>query len=300
MQGLRIGHNTNESEGTGASVFLFEKPARAAYHLCGSSPATQDLGALALEANVTHINGLVLLGGSVYGLAATNGALRWLDEQGQGWPTPHGRVPIVPAAAIYDLAVKAPAAPTADQVYQACLQATVDNTEQGRIGAGTGASVGKLVPDAVRMSGGIGRAEMRLADGVTVLAYAVVNSVGDVYDANGQIIAGAQTTDGHFANCQQSLLQGQIAADYASSNTTLVAIFTDADFSKIELKRIAKMAVAGLGRAIAPVFTRYDGDIVFAVSLGDKTGIEIVVGTAAAEVTRQAIVNAVNQSVILT
>jgi L-aminopeptidase/D-esterase-like protein len=301
MQGLKIGHYTNKRQGTGASVFLFEQPALAAYCLCGSSPASHELGALELDANVTHINGLALLGGSAFGLSAVSGVMRWLHEQGQGWgsPSTHGRVPIVPAAAIYDLAVKEPVAPSPDDVYQACVSASVANDDVGRVGAGTGASVGKLVPSALRMQGGIGRAEITLPDGVTVLVYAVVNSVGDIYDKAGNIIAGARFSDGKFADCQASLFQAGAEPKLSSSNTTLVAVFTDALFSKVELKRIAKMAIAGIGRAVVPVFTRYDGDIVFSVSLGEKTALEIVIGTVAAEMTRQAIVNAVNNSEIL-
>jgi L-aminopeptidase/D-esterase-like protein len=299
MQGLRIGHYTNAERGTGASVFLFEQPAVAAYWLCGSSPASHELAALNLDANVTHINGLLLTGGSALGLPAVGGMLRWLFDQAQGWATPHGRVPIVPAAAIYDLAVKQPLPPVADEVYQACLSASVMNAEVGRVGAGTGASIGKLVPEASRMSGGIGRAEVVLPDGVMILVYAVVNSVGDIYDQTGAIIAGARLASGEFADCQTSLMAMCDEKNIASSNTTLVAIFTDARLSKIELSRIAKMATAGVGRAIAPVFTRYDGDLIFSVSLGEKTASELVIGTVAAELTRQAIVNAVQNSEIL-
>jgi L-aminopeptidase/D-esterase-like protein len=299
MQGLRVGHYTNTTRGTGASVFLFEEPAVAAYWLCGSSPASSELGVLNLDADVTHINGLLLTGGSALGLPAVGGMHRWLEEQGQGWSTPHGRVPIVPAAAIYDLAVNQPLPPEADEVYQACLSAGIMNEQAGRIGAGTGASVGKLVPEASRMSGGLGRAEVVLPNGVMILVYAVVNSVGDVYDQKGAIIAGARLLNGEFADCQKTLMTMGDEKNMATSNTTLVAIFTDAKLSKIELGRIAKMATAGMGRAIAPIFTRYDGDLVFSASLGEKTASELVIGTAAAELTRQAIVHAVQHSEIL-
>jgi predicted amidohydrolase len=120
---------------------------------------------------------------------------------------------------------------------------------------------------------------------VTVLVYAVVNSVGDVYEGS-EIIAGARLVNGDFANCQQTLLQGHDAQKISAGNTTLIAIFTDAAFSKIELTRIAKMAVAGMGRAIAPVFTQYDGDLIFAISVGNKPAVELVIGAAAAEMTR--------------
>lgn len=299
MHSLRVGHFTNEAQGTGATVFLFEQPAVGAYWLCGSSPASCELDTLALGAFVTHINGLVLTGGSAFGLGATTGVMRWLSEQGWGWSVPHGIVPIVPGAAIYDLAVKTPVFPTTEDLYQACCAAKVNNAQSGRIGAGTGASVGKLVAGAARMSGGIGRAEMTLPNGVSVLVYAVVNCVGDVRDVAGKIVAGARLANGGFADCQQTLLNGQDLEDIGPANTTLVAIFTDAALPKNALQRIAKMATAGMGRAIAPVFTVYDGDLVFAVSLGNKSASELVLGTVAAELTRQAIVAAVKDSVVI-
>ena len=299
MKGLRIGHYTQEDNGTGASVFLFDKPAVGAYCLCGSSPATHELETLDLDTNVTHVDGLALLGGSAFGLASVIGVMRWFQEQERGWPTPHGLVPIVPAAAIYDLAFKKPAPPSAEEVYQACVSARVDNDETGRIGAGTGASIGKVVQNARRMSGGIGHAEMHLANGVSVLAYAVVNAVGDIRNEQGEIIAGAAFEEGNFADCEKHLLACHADPEADAENTTLVAIFTDAQFTQVELKRIAKMAVAGMGRAIAPIFTRYDGDLVFSFSLGDKLVPEIIVGTAAAHLVQKAIMNAVKNSVVI-
>jgi L-aminopeptidase/D-esterase-like protein len=300
MQGLRIGHYTQEIHGTGVSVFLFDRPAVAAYHLCASSPATHELGTLELDANVTHINGLALMGGSAFGLTAVEGVMRWLQEQGQGWAMPHGTVPIVPAAAIYDLAIKSDKAPTADNAYDACRFAVEDDLQAGRIGAGAGASVGKVVPDTARMTGGVGRAQVTLANGATVLVYAVVNCVGDVLDEHADIIAGAKLPDGEFANCAQWLLADNVEKRAMSSNTTLVAVFTDAKFSRVELKRIAKMASAGMGRAISPAFTRYEGDIIFCVSLeGHFEMSELVAGTAAALLTQQAIINAVKDATIL-
>lgn len=290
---LKIGHTTNHVNGTGATVFLFNQPVEAAYHLCGSSPATRELTVLELDAHVSHIDSLVFLGGSAIGLGAVDGAIRWLEEHNRGWLTPHGKVPIVPAAAIYDLAYKKAIPPTAAEVYQACLDATAQNEAFGRIGAGTGATIGKLVPDATRMTGGLGRAAIHLDTGLKVVAYAIVNSVGDVRDEVGNIIAGAQWADGQFANCENYLLSGQSERTVAPLNTTLIAILTNARFSKNQLKRIAKMASAGLARAIAPIFTPYDGDLVYCISLGEQLVSETIVGTISAEVTRQAIVNAV-------
>lgn len=299
MEGLRVGHHTLAEQGTGVSVFLFDRPTVGAYCLCGSSPATHELMTLDIDTNVTHIDGLALMGGSVLGLPAIKGVHRWFGEQQRGWPVPHGVVPIVPAAAIYDLAVKQPLPPTEDDAYQACVSAIENNYLSGRIGAGAGASVGKLHANTARMSGGIGVAKMTLANGVVVLAYVVVNSVGDVRDHAGSIIAGARLANGEFADSERLLISGQAEQRDMPSNTTLVAIFTNAKFSNIELKRIAKMAVAGVARAISPIFTRYDGDIVFCFSLGQVVASEMVIGAVAAEVIQQAIENAVKDSIIL-
>jgi L-aminopeptidase/D-esterase-like protein len=298
MQGLRIGHTTLEKQGTGVTAFIFDRPAVGAYTLCGSSPAAHELSTLDLEVNVTHVNGLIFTGGSAYGLAAVAGAMRWFQEQNIGWKMPHGIVPIIPTIAIYDLAIKEPLAPSADDAYQACQAAVENNTAMGRIGAGTGASVGKAVKTAARMSGGVGFATVTLGK-VTITAYAVVNSVGDVRNTAGKIIAGARYDGGEFADCQKYILANDIAPMAAPSNSTLVAVFTDAAFSKIQLKRISKMAVAGMARAVTPVFTQFDGDIIFCISLGQEQAQEIVVGTAAAALVQTAIIEAVKNSVVL-
>lgn len=298
MHALKVGHFTNNEAATGATVFLFAEPVVGAYLLCGSSPATRELNVLDLDANVTHVNGLVLLGGSAFGLSAVDGAMSWLKEQGHGWVVPHGIVPIIPAAAIYDLGVTTNLAPSADGVYQACVNAYENNIESGRIGAATGASVGKLVKDADKMSGGLGYASLN-TQGIVVEVYAIVNPVGDVLSKEGKILAGACLPNGEFANCTEHLLSGQAEPKYTAGNTTLIAIFTNAHFTKPELKRISKMAVAGMGRAISPIFTRYDGDLIFSFSLGKERASEVVIGAIAAEAVQLAIINAVIDSKIL-
>lgn len=299
MQFLKIGHVSHDKAGTGTSVFLFDRPAVGAYLLCGSAPATHEIHTLELDATVPHINALTLVGGSAFGLQAAAGVMRWCSERQRGLQLPHGVVPIVPAAGIYDLAYKEAMAPSADDGYIACDSATEDNTQQGRIGAGTGATVGKFMKSAKPMTGGLGRAELILMNGVSVIAYAVVNSMGDIRDKTGRIIAGACRPDGTFANSEEHLLSGQDEIMSSDLNTTLIAIFTNASFSKEALKRIAKVASAGMARAISPVFTRYDGDIVFCFSLGDHIASENVIGAMAAEAVREAIVNSVRNSAIV-
>jgi L-aminopeptidase/D-esterase-like protein len=298
MHPLKIGHYTQEEEGTGVTVFLFDQPAPGVYLLAGSAPASHELHTLELDALTPTVDGLVFVGGSAFGLSAVEGAMRWCKEQGRGYATSHGSIPIIPAAGIYDLAVKKAVAPSAESVYQACVDAVKNNPLQGRVGAGTGASVGKCITNAHRMSGGLGQAELTLPNGVSVLAYAVVNSVGDILDKNGNIIAGARFVNGEFADCTQYLLSGHDDLFNQESNTTLVALFTNARFSKAALKRISKMAIAGMARAISPAFTAYDGDIVFCFSLGEYEISEKIIGAMAAEAVRQAIMNAVKKSSI--
>lgn len=300
MHGLKIGHFTNDESATGVSVFLFEHSAVGAYCVGGSAPATHELAVLEAENSVPKVYGLVLAGGSAYGLHAAEGVMRYLTEQHIGHPTPHGVVPIVPAAAIYDLAYVKPHPPTANDAYQACLGASETNSESGRIGAGRGATIGKLIPNTKPMTGGLGRAQLELENGVIVLAYVVVNCVGDVRNAANDIIAGARDEQEQFANCEAYLLSGQGENDlFSHGNTTLAAVFTNAAFSKSELKRIAKMALAGMGRAIAPVFTRFDGDIVFCISVGEHIASELTIGTMAAEAVRLAIIEAVKDSEVV-
>lgn len=297
MKSLKVGHYTDKQHQTGLTVFLFDKPVRAAYHLCGSSPASREVNVLELEGHVNDIHGLLLTGGSALGLGATDGVMRFLKEKGIGLHFRGALVPIVPTAAIFDLAIGSSIPPSADDAYKACVGAKENEMTHGQIGAGTGASVGKIIPDARWMSGGLGVAELSLANGLTVTAYAVVNALGDIYNNKGEIIAGARLADGQFAGCDQYDLFGE--EKELPENTVLVALFTNGFFTRVQLKRIAKMAVSGISRAVNPAFTPYDGDIIFCVSLGDIKSSELTVGVMAAEVIRQAITNAVLESKII-
>lgn len=300
MKSLKIGHYTNSEQGTGITVFLFNQPATGAYYICGSSPASRELNTLALDSNVENLHALVFTGGSAFGLGSIDGVMQYLREQGIGRAMPHGGVvPIVPGAAIYDLAVRSDTFPRAEDAYLACQRAEINNPIAGLIGAGTGASVGKLVPGTLRMEGGVGHATITLENGLIVRAYAVVNAVGDVRDSSGKIVAGACLQNGQLADCFQFLLSGGIPAASNLFNTTLVGVFTNANLSKPQLKRISKMATAGMAHAITPVFTRYDGDIVFCVSLGEHKVSEMIVGCLAVEASRLAILNAVKGSNVI-
>ncbi|HTM64327.1 MAG TPA: P1 family peptidase [Gammaproteobacteria bacterium] len=299
MQGLKIGHYSDQDKGTGVTVFLFENSAIGGYWICGSAPASHELAALDPDNSVPHCHGLVLTGGSAFGLHAAGGVMRYLKEKNIGHPVPSGVVPIVPAAAIYDLSYRSEHFPVDENAYHACQRASEGNIDCGRVGAGTGATVGKLIPFAKSMASGIGRAVLTQKDGLEVMAYAVVNSVGDVHD-KGTMIAGARDIHGQFADCEKFLLSGAAEENlFIQANTTLAAIFTNAALGKDECKRIAKMGAAGLARSISPVFTRFDGDIVFCMSLGKISASELTVGTMAAEAVRLAVINAVKDSVIV-
>lgn len=303
MEGLKVGHVTHPDLGTGVSVFLFDKPARGGYVIGGAGPATHELAPLNPETSVANVHALMLSGGSAFGLYAGKGVMQYLAEQNIGLSMPHGGVvPIVPAASIYDLTYKSKEVPTANDAYLAAKSARENNSESGRIGAGTGATVGKIVPDAKRMTGGLGRAEITFESGLQVIAYAVVNAVGDIVDENNHIIAGARFANGNFANCTNFLLSGKaekLLFQRKNTNTTLVAVFTNARFDKAELTHLAKMALAGMARAINPVFTCYDGDIVFCISLGEKQASLLSVGSIFAHMVRLSILDAVKQTEIV-
>lgn len=297
---LKIGHHTNKEKATGVTVFLPDQPAPCSWWLCGSAPATRDVNLLDPGSTMDRIDALVLTGGSAYGLGCSNGVMQWLHEQNRGYQTRFGLVPIVPTAGIYDFVVKGMAFPTPEDAYLACQQASKNNTLRGRIGAGTGATVGKWLNQGQAMSGGFGYAQLTAEQGLEVLACAVVNSVGDVINEQGQCVAGAIDSQGQLVNASDRIATGDLAEiAIQKQNTTLVAVFTNAALSKPALTRIAKMASAGIARATVPAFTRYDGDLVFSVSMGSIKADEVVVGTLAAKATHLAILSAVSDSIVI-
>lgn len=300
MDGLKIGHYTDKINKTGLSVFIFETPAMASYHIAGAAPASRELAPLLPESSVQNVHGLLLTGGSAYGINAAQGLMEYLQEQKLGVKVPHGVVPIVPAAGIYDMAYGQAAYPNASNAYQACKNAMSDTVPQGQVGVGAGATIGKIIPNTHAMQGGFGMASVDLGKGITVQACVVVNAVGDIYDQRGNIIAGAKTEQG-FINTAKTLLEKKDLPIifHEFTHTSLAAIFTNGQFTKAELKHIAKMASAGMARAISPVFTGYDGDLIFAVSLGEKKASPSLVGIAAAEALHLAILNAVKDAKII-
>ncbi len=292
IDGLKLGHYTNESLGTGVTVFLFDQPSPCGWFLCGHAPATRDVSLLEPTSTVSAIDALAFTGGSAKGLAVTDGVMAWLEQHSRGLRTCAGLIPIVPTASIYDLAIAEPVAPTVDDAYSACQQASYDITQYGNVGVGTGASVGKLLAGCQPMPGGFGYADLQMTTGLTVVAFAVVNCVGDVLERNGEIVAGALNDSGDYGNVSQSLLAGEQMTD-PGFNTTLIAVICNARLDKTALTLVARMASAGVARAIVPSFTTFDGDVVFAAATGVVDADINLVGMLAAEATRQAIVKAV-------
>lgn len=300
LENLSIGHYSNENGGTGLTVFLPDERMVCGWWLCGSAPASREVTLLDPGMTMDKIDALLLTGGSGYGLGATNGVMQWLKEKNRGYPTRFGIVPIVPTAGIFDFGVKGMHIPTPENAYLACQQARKQNTLRGRIGVGTGASVGKWLDQGRCMSGGFGYKELQGPDGLLVFACAVVNSVGDVIDEQGNVVAGATSEDQKFLDLTEALTAGKFGKiEVGTQNTTLVTVFSNAALNKSQLTRVAKMASAGIARATQPAFTRFDGDVVFCASLGSLPAEEIVVGALAAKATHLAILNAVQDSSVL-
>lgn len=291
---ISVGHWSDYQRRTGLSVILFDKSVPCGVHLCGSAPATRDIALLDPAMTVSGVDAILLSGGSAYGLGASNGVMNWLNEQGRGLKTPGARVPIVPTACIYDCDCGDFAYPTAENAYQACKSASSILPDCGSMGAGTGAQVGKLMGQA--MPGGFGVARMQTDDGLWVISYVVVNSVGDVINQKGEIVAGACDHTQKPLNISQCLQEGRLSKEPFSgalTNTVLVVTASNAALSTNECARLAKMTTAGIAQAIRPAMTPYDGDIIFTASVGEVVAQEIVVGAMMVECTRRAIVNAV-------
>lgn len=293
MKGLKTAHFTDLKTGTGASIFLFEHGAVGSYLIAGAACASHEIAILDPEHIVDKVHGLVLTGGSSFGLYAAKGVVDFLKQHNIGFKTIDAIIPLVPAAALYDLNYLDALPPTADDLYKTCFSAAEANIESGAIGAGTGATVGKLIANTCEMKSGLGRSEITFSSGLEVIVYAAVNAAGDIHD-NGTIIAGAHTKDGHFVDSKKILSSGQKEKQlFLGTNTTLVAVFTNAKGDKAFFKRMSKMAIAGMAQAISPVFSSYDGDIIFCFSLGTQEISELSLGTIIAEQVRLAIIDAV-------
>ena len=273
VQGIQVGHFTDARRPTGCSVVLCPDGAVGGVDVRGAAPGTRETDLLHPSNLVQEVHGIVLSGGSAWGLDAATGAVRWLEEQGAGLPIGVGRIPLVPAAVLFDVMLgDMKIRPDASAGYAACQAAGVARPAEGSVGAGAGAVIGKIFGWQRAMKGGIGTASFTV-DGVTVGALVACNALGDVYNPdNGTLIAGARTADGStLLNARDALLHGQEAqAILAGSNTTIGVVATDAQITKAQAHRLAVTAHDGLARAINPVHTLSDGDTLFALGTGQS------------------------------
>ena len=304
VRGLRVGHFTDTRRPTGCTVILTPEGAVAGVDVRGAAPGTRETELLSPLNAVEKVHAVMLAGGSAFGLDAAGGVMRWLDERGFGVRVGPARVPIVPAAILFDLWVgDAKIRPDAASGYAACDAATTEPVVEGNVGAGTGAAVGKLFGIHRAMRGGIGSASITVG-GLTVGALVAVNAIGDVVDpATGEPVAGARTADGTaLLGTMQALRRGDVPAHLqAGTATTLGVVATDAVLTKAQANKVAQMAHDGFARSINPVHTMGDGDTIFALATG-ASGIEgnvTLIGALAADVMAIAVQRAVHAATAL-
>jgi L-aminopeptidase/D-esterase-like protein len=310
LAGLKIGHATDSTHHTGCTVFLCPPGTVGGVDVRGPAPGSRETVLLAPDKSVTTINAVLLTGGSAFGLAAAEGVVRYLVEQGIGHPTFVRPVPIVAAAVVFDLFMgNAYVVPDAAMGYAACLAAGSESPLQGNVGAGAGVSVGKWNGFATMMKGGFGVAGATLGDLVVSVA-AVVNSVGDVVNADGSVLAGAHSSDGRWLVEENPFrpfpdVLPQKNVNVAGTNTTLVVVMTNATLNKVETNKLAGRAHDGMAIAIRPAHTTHDGDTAFALATGGVGGSAggsaggfsfDLIANAAVELTAEAIRNAVRHA----
>lgn len=295
VAGLRVGHDTDRAAGTGCTVVLYEAGAVGGVDVRGAAPGTRETDLLRPENLVAEVHAVLLAGGSAFGLDAATGVMRYLAERDRGFLTGHGRVPIVPAAVLYDLGLGRPdVRPDADSGYRACLAASDGLPIEGSVGAGTGATVGKAGGPETAMKGGLGTAAVRLGNGVTVGALVAVNAFGDVIDPEQvALLAGARNAGG-WLDSVELVRQGLPPGGFAGASTTLAVVATDAALDKARAQRVAQMAHDGFARTIRPAHTMFDGDVVFVLATGQAGESETTaLGVAAELAVARAIVRAI-------
>lgn len=295
VPGIKVGHATDDKGLTGCTVVLCEEGAIGGVDVRGSAPGTRETDVLRPMNLVKRVHAVLLAGGSAFGLAAADGVMRFLEERGIGFEFGGATVPIVPAANLFDLNVGDPGArPTPGMGYAACLGASGGEFEEGSVGAGTGATIGKLFGLASAMKGGVGTWSIGLPGGVVVGALVVVNALGDVRDDETDlIVAGARDPNsGEFLDTARVLLTLEEIPGVVS-NTTLAVVATNASLTKEGVNKLAQVAHDGLARVISPVHTLYDGDTIFALSLGHATSNALSIGVAASKAVAEAVKRAV-------
>jgi L-aminopeptidase/D-esterase-like protein len=301
VPGIKVGHYTDNKAVTGCTVILCETGATAGVDVRGSAPGTRETDLLRPMNLVEKVQGVLLSGGSAFGLNAASGVMRYLEERGFGHETMVARIPIVPAAILFDLNIgSSKVRPGIEEGYKACLAATKQEVPEGCVGAGTGATVGKMLGIEHATKSGVGTASCKIGDDVVVAALMAVNAVGDIIAyRTGKTIAGPRNEQNNgFLSTVELLTGGTFTylKNPMATNTTLGVVATNAALTKEQVNKLAQMAHDGIARAINPCHTMYDGDAIFALSIGDKVGDITALGTAAAELVADSIVRAVQQA----
>jgi len=304
IAGIRVGHASNFDALTGCTAILCEAGAVGGVDIRGSASETSSVDTLQPGHITTHVHGIVLSGGSAFGLETASGVRHYLEQNGAGFRVGRALVPIVPAAILFDLDIgKAGIRPTREMGETAAAAATSDPVKEGAVGAGTGATVGKIFGIRQAMKSGVGSGLVELPGGVLVAALVVVNAFGDVRDpAQGKLIAGARRAPDsmELADTEGVMKAGGLRAGVPKAgerrNTTLAVVATNARLSKVEAVKLAELAGLGMARTIYPVYTMFDGDTTFALSIGDAREDVNTLGVAAAEAVAQAVVRAVRNA----
>ena len=302
VEGLKVGHHTLTARPTGCTVIIAERGAVAGVDVRGAAPGTRETDLLNPVNMVPVVHAIVLAGGSAFGLDAATGVMKYLEEKGIGFDVRVAKVPIVPAAILFDLGVgDAKIRPDAQCGYKAAASATDGPVTEGDVGAGAGATVGKLFGATRAMKGGLGSASITLPDGLTVSAIVAVNAVGDIIDpATGHVVAGVRSADGESLADARKLIRNGATRPQArvGENTTIGVVATNATLTKAQATKVAQMAHDGIARAISPAHTMGDGDTIFALATGVRTDTADVttIGALAADMMAEAVLRAVRQS----
>lgn len=298
VPGIKVGQVTLAERPTGCTVVLIDQGATGGVDVRGGAPGTRETDLLDPVNSVSQVHAVVLSGGSAFGLDAASGAVRYLEEQGVGFDVGVAKVPIVVAAILMDLDVGGDPAvrPDADCGYRAAQAASAGPVAEGNVGAGAGATVGRLRGSTRTMKGGLGTASITLPNGLTVAALVAVNAVGDVVDpATGDVVAGVRTQDGmELADARQLIRSGGMTSGSPGRNTTIGVVATNAALDKAQATKVAQMAQDGLARTIYPAHGPWDGDTIFSVATGTHQGADVLtVGALAADMMAEAILRAV-------
>jgi len=298
VEGIKVGIASDLEAATGVTVILAESGARAAVEVRGSAPGTRETDLLRPGQLVEEVQAVVLTGGSAFGLDAATGTARYLEENGLGLPVGQFKVPIVPAAVLFDLFIgDGRTRPNADMGYRACMEASIGPVPEGSLGAGCGATVGKILGMAQAVKSGQGSASIKKGE-LVVSALVAVNAFGDIYSREGKLLAGPRNLETGELEKTTELLYNMASGGF-SGNTTLGVVATNASFDSAALTKICQLAHNGLARSIWPVHTMWDGDTIFALSSGEVEADVNVAGLLAAEAVAEAVERAAMMSTTL-